>query len=710
MSIMKLSACGFFYYPDFKKDYYYDLLPRTSVELKEDNPLYNLSNASAYSYEARKKFYANKSKVLNIAEWQSYFANKVTKKEIEFLFYSDKETLLKRFKKSKLKNNSAFKRYVSFLSKQEESVSLYPDEVNSNKVILAKEAESLCFKEEDAFFKLRYLFLAMRLNHYSEKYQETIKLYDKYASSLKLNSIVVEWIDALRAGALQHLGKDVESNLLYANILKNNKTNAYLGYYDFKIKNDKEWNALLSEAKDDTQRAEFYFLRALRWGGAELKEHREMASFAPYSVWFERLSYMIMQDLQKNLYDYELSKNKKDEYVQADYKNYLEKKKYFIETLSTVKEPSFFALYAELYLELIEDKTLDSSKVAKLKKLASKKEQVFADILLYLAELNKLTSVDKKKQDKIFVALQNILNKLSSSQRDSLLGYTAFSMTKLYPKASTDKLFSNLYATDVYGDLDILGNIDAIQAKNFEDYVEKKNRSFYEKEIFKTAMKSLHKGDIAKILAILNSKNGNFKEAQKYLNQVPNLNRTAPYNPFNVSLAGNNRIAKRNKRYSQRDFVKTMLKIEEALKKNPKSSMDHFLYATGLYNSTWFGNFPMSSYIYRNTTDIPTEQYADLLEKLQEIESEYTLALKYATKKEFKAKIAYQLLKVKSNQTLLNTLMKNNKMSFYEYHDENKLLKTESFKEAVGNYKINYSNTKYGKEIIKKCVTFSSFR
>ena len=704
-SLIKLSACAGSFYSTFLKDYHYDFLPPSI----EKNPLYDLST-TVQSYEERKQFFRKKSRELNINEWKLYFKSSLTTDEVDFLFYDSEKTLSKRYKKFSQKiNNSSFEKYIKYIEKQQRNVASYRDESRVKDNVLIKEGLKALKEESDSFLKLRYLFLTMRLNHYSGKYREALDLYNRHYASLRnVNSIVVEWIDALRAGALQHLGEDVASNLLYAKILQNNKTNAYLGYYDFKVTTDAQWENLMAKVKTAEEKALFHFLRALKWDGSELKEHKSMAEIAPKSIWFKRLSYMIMQGLQKQLYEYELSS--KDKYAKNDYKGYLEKKKYFFNTLSSLKHQSFFMRYSKLYLKVLEHQKLQKSDLVALKKVANSKEKVFVETLEYLNLITHLKDVDTKSQKKVFMYFERTLKKLPTNQAYSLFAYTAHYMEKLYPRGSTEKILSGLYSVTPSSYVDsITRNIDSLKAKTFEAYIENGHRSTYEANLFKRAMKSLAKDDVAKILAILNIKDGNFKSADKYLKQVPTLNRVTRYNPFNVSLSGNNRKVKGEKKYTQKQFVKTMLKIGVNIELNPTSAMDHFLYANGLYNSSWFGNFPMSGSLYRNTTYINPDEAKRVEENFKKVFDEYNLALKYAKKKNFKAKIAYQLLKVESNILILQKIQKNNYFDFSEYSVKQRFL-SEEFSHNLASYIKDYGQTKYGRHIIKRCATFKNFK
>jgi hypothetical protein len=686
-----LTACGpggFFSY--YAKDNYYNFLDASLVGLEEENPLYALtSSGRVRTYEDRKAYFHERNKAFNIEEWHHYLEKKLSQKELEELLYGGNSTLMERYKKVDTKlNNRTFKAYLASIG-------------NVN--------EKLIDKEQDAFLKLRYLFLNMRKAHYSGNYLKTLALYENHYGSLKeVSSIVHEWIDALRAGAMQHLGQMSESNLLYAKVLEN-KTNAYLGYYDFKINNDKEWEALLTKASDNEEKAKLYFLRALKWEGSPLHEHAAIAKIAPNSKWFERLTYMLMQDFQETAYQYERAENKEDKYVKEERKIYLLKEQRFLKTLNALEKPSFFSLYSTVYLNFLREKKLDEKELVPLQQLANNDEKSFVKILRYL---NKATHVTEAKKETLFESLEQLSKELSPELTDSLFSYTALKVAPLYEDMSAKRIYAKIFADTSYFSQYHISR-DAITADDFEAYVEEKNRNYFEEKLFRKSMKALPKNGVAETLAILSIKDGDFQKAQKYFNQVPHLNRSTKFNPFNVSLSGNNRKVK-GKGYDQRKLVKTMLSIEESLKKNPNSAMDYFLLATGRYNTSWYGNFAYGGSIWHSTAGYEKEEAKHILKNAKEIEKLYEKALKYAQKDEFKAKIAYQLLKVKLNQEVLIPNLGSPWIAFGDEGWDGKSLKKEVsnsqvLKEAYSEYKKAYQNTKYGEEVIRSCVTFSYF-
>jgi len=710
LTIVKLSACGDIGWESyFIKEADYDFLDPVLIEQQEENPLYNLATISTYAYKNRVQYFKKIEHKLNVQEWKKYFNNRVSTKELERLFYDEENSPMSIYPSlaSKL-NNPNFKRYLEFVEEQS-TIAQSIEEVDRDPLNVSDKGEKLLRVEKDKFLKLRYLFLTMRIYHYAGEYKATLHIYNEFYPQLKeIDSIVFEWIDALRAGALQHLGKDVESNLLYGEILKNNKTNAYLGYYDFKIKNDEQWNNLLAKAKTADDKALFYFLRALKWEGVPLIEHRQIAKIAPHSIWFERLSYLIMQEFQSA----NLESKESNKYSKANTQNYLEKKNYFLKTLSTLKKPSFFSLYSKAYLEIRHQEHLTTlnQELKHLKKIANPKQKTFVEMLSYINSIRAIRVTHKGANEALFKEMINLLKKAPASKRKIIFAYTAHYMEKLYPKNSPEALFSHLNSLiqNGYGWWGVEDVIDIVTAKEFEAYIEKKNRSIYEQKLFKNIMHTLHRNDIAKFLAILYTKDGEIEKANHYLEQIPKLNRETKFNPFNVSLSGNNRKVKSKKGYTQRKFVKTMLKIRHSLDKNSSSAMDHFLFATGLYNSSWFGNFPMAGSVSRSVTSFSEAEAEHILKNLDLIEKEYKLALKYAKKKEFKAKIAYQLLKVAYNRVVIS---QREYGSVYVGFFQDKTLKdSPTFTKAIKSYKEEYASTKFGRNIIRQCASFRYFR
>ena len=712
----KLFSCTAEFKETYIKDEHYNFLNASMVGLNEKNPLYKLSNTYA-SHQERVEYFNQIKKNKNIEAWKGYFHNRFSKKEINLIFYAPNSIAesYERFKEKK--EYFSFAQYLSFLNKQnayaqnkKKNIKYEYSQIVIHGLVLLKE-------ENDSFLKERYLYLIMRLYHHQRNYKRTLNLYKKYKSFITPSSIVSEWIDALRAGAYQHLQQHTKANQLYAKIFKEHKTNAYLGYYDFKVHSDQEWYQLMQKTNNKDTKALYHFLRAMNWKNEPLFEFASIASLAPKSLWFKRLNYMLMQEFQQQHYEIMVHKGKKDKSFKQKITIYNLQKKRFLHILNKIKNPSFFTLYAKLYLTIINNQSPSRKELHLLKKLANEKEKPYVALLNYLHALHQLSSISIQDQTHLYAQLEPLLKTFPPKEQQAILRYTALQHSTLYLKESIETDFSNYFS--MHKEIQrnaVLKLINFKTAYKFQNYIEKKKRSFLDEVIYNTYMKKLYKHDIAKILSILYMQDNEFKKAQFYTRQVPRENIYSPYNPFNATFSGNNRtISKEN--YSQRKFAETMLRIEESLKQNPKSANDYFLYANGLYNKSWFGNFPMSSVFYRNTSIQRNKEIPETT-NLKQAEKNYLLAFHYTKDHNFRAKITYQLLKIKFNNILLKKYQTHTELwkvpSFGEKNNGTKnliklLKESEDFTEAMKDFKADYAKTPYGQEVIKNCITFQYF-
>jgi len=709
----KLIACAGTWHELYLKDEHYNFLDPIMIDLDKSNPLYNLSGSYA-AHDARFEYFKEAKKKSNIEAWKKYFKNSLSYEEVENLFYKPNaiEYTAQEYKSGT--NNPNFSQYIQFLHLQNKLAQNTKESKNYNEVVA--KGLKLLQEEQDPFLTERYLYLLMRLYHHHAEYNIMLDIYANYSHIINPSSPVSEWIDALRAGAYQNLKNNFKANQLYAQIFKNNKTNAHYGFYDFKVSNNEEWEKLLKSSKDNNEKALYHFLRAMQWRNEPMYELQAIAEIAPKSIWFERLSYMIMQDLQNQRYNIMVHSGKKNDYFKARVKTYKLQKNHFLSVLKELKEQSFFTLYSKLYLNLLEYNSIQRKDLIELRSLANLKQKPYAKLLSYMYGVHQLSSNSLEEQHNLYIQLQPLLSKLSKKQQISILRYTALQISTLEEENTIEQKMNKLFAENANSRLAILQAINFDDAQKYEYYIEKEKRSFFEAEVFKATMRSLKRGDIAKTLATLYLQDNNFNKAKFYLRQTPEHNVFTPYNPFNVSINGSNRT-KSKKTYTQRKFIETMLRLQSVLRKNPKSARDHFLYANGLYNKSWFGNFPMSSVLHRSISLYKGEPLPETT-NLTEAETEYLLALKYAKTEEFKAKISYQLLKIEFNRAISNTYSYDNEMWDMPYfgswiNGTDKVIKildaSKDFTEAIKDFRAEYGKTTYGEEVIKNCITFQYF-
>lgn len=100
---------------------------------------------------------------------------------------------------------------------------------NAGKAYLLKGAN----EKQDKFLKLRYLYQAQRLLHYAGRYKEAAGVYNDHIAGIKTSSHVAGWSLALKAGELCRLGDTVQSAYLFSKVFSNypeRRVQAYRNY------------------------------------------------------------------------------------------------------------------------------------------------------------------------------------------------------------------------------------------------------------------------------------------------------------------------------------------------------------------------------------------------------------------------------------------------------------------------------------------------
>lgn len=704
---------------NYVKDESYDFFDASLVGLEKDSPLYYLSTDffQSTSYNDRSAYYEEQKKKINIAEWYGYCNHALTQKELEKLFYTSYSyeadlsamtpiVIYRQSFKSRLKNG-AFEGYLNYLSDQMRYTYThgYAKTTEGAKEFnrILTEGKRLMEQTSDPMLKLRYLYLVVRFDYYGGNYAKVVEYCTQYKNLIHSPhpSVAHEWIDAFHAGALNHLGKGVQGNAMAATLL-DNQTNPYLGIYDFRIKNDAQWQGLLKSAKTNEDKARYFFLRAQQWKNSPLHEHREMATFGSHSIWFERLTYMVLQDLHASYY--------RGKHSPKALKSYQLKRDYFVQTLKSLPNPPFVEQYALLYLDLLEQKPLNAEAFERLKhQKATQAQQKFIPFLTYLNRVNGLKN--QEELPNLYHTLFTLTPQFSPTMKDALIHYTGVKAGTLYPPKSIQRtIFATLtpqYDVDRWVSVDY----DGMDPLALENYWVKTPLSPLEKHIFDRYL-DLNSSARTQILGTLFIKHHNYPKAIEYLQKTSkDLLTVSDYNPFNATFGGYNRNGK-TVRMTQLSYAKKMQILYGMIAKDPHNPHHHFLLATALYNQSYFGNFSQSSYLYRPRSN-PSLSDMDTTG----IQKEYALASHYTQDPELKAKIAYGELKLAYHKTLYpNEVITKLNSTTLSWEASEKLLSTDrvkrskSFAQHVRSYKATYQGTQYGQQAIKACATFKAFR
>ncbi len=442
-----------------------------------------------------------------------------------------------------------------------------------------------------------------------------------------------------------------------------------------------------------------------------LLEFHSLAKTAPKSKEFHYLNYKLMQKFQHQQFNISIKEKNNSEDINKKQKLFNLEKSYFIRILKSIKEPSFYTLYSKLYIETLDMKRLEHQSLKKLYDLGNITQRPYIQLLSYIDSLNQLNSISLIDQETLHKKLTLLLIGLPKKQKEYILRLTALQLSPFYDKERIEFDFNRLFAKkSSITRKEILQTLNFKDAKTFHQYIMKKKRSFFEERVFRTTMKALKRNDVAKILTTLYMQGNNFSEARSYIRQAPRNNLYNKFNPFSSSIELDN---KRKYNYSSnlRKFAETMSRLEKRLKEEKTATArNYYLYGNGLYNKSWFGNFPLSAVFFHNK-DI----YKDAIPPTADLTkafSSYASALELSKKDEFKAEIAYQLLKIKFNMARIDKNSYTKDMKKVPKLDERKkithLLKaSRSFIEAIKDYKSDYAHTQYGQRVIQESILFT---
>jgi len=113
------------------------------------------------------------------------------------------------------------------------------------------------------YIRLRYVYQIVRLAHYSQQHERVLQLCKTLLRKTDNDpSIIEDWIEGHRAGALMALGQRVEASYIFSRLFDRcpSKQTAY--YHSFDIRTDAEWQDCLTFCKTPEEKATLYVIRA----------------------------------------------------------------------------------------------------------------------------------------------------------------------------------------------------------------------------------------------------------------------------------------------------------------------------------------------------------------------------------------------------------------------------------------------------------------
>ncbi|MFT5745672.1 MAG: hypothetical protein ACI9XO_003510 [Paraglaciecola sp.] len=332
----------------------------------------------------------------NIEEWKEYFDGKPSEKDIRQLIYQatigDLELLQKRKTNQRISIPLRYKlntlitylekgRHPDFLpylmyAKQCEPAVSNPHtynweteekestEAGKKKPELIRTGKENYAKAKDRFIKLRYAFQLVRLAHYFDG--SAVDAYEKYVKPLKsVPSIMQYWAMAHKAGELvtsKEISKKAEGNYLFSKVLASNNFSNGNQYRSMNIDSEEMWQAVLKRCKNNKERANLYYIRALDKYSKALEEMEAIYQFHPKSPFLEVLLVRELQKLETSILEDKFEGFEKLEegfktIPKAEAKAYLQQIKPFVKKVVVEQKVVRLPLWeaADGYLEFLDD-------------------------------------------------------------------------------------------------------------------------------------------------------------------------------------------------------------------------------------------------------------------------------------------------------------------------------------------------------------------
>jgi len=159
------------------------------------------------------------------------------------------------------------------------------------------------FKSTDSHYvRLRYAYQLLRLAHYLKEYAYVLELYDYLMPKIEANpSILYDWVEGHRAGALQAGGDYPTSAYLYSRIFERCASKRRSAYTSFRIRTDAEWQAASNLCANDHERAMLHVMRAQNHRAVVLEEMEKIYALEPINTALEPLLMRELLELERDL-------------------------------------------------------------------------------------------------------------------------------------------------------------------------------------------------------------------------------------------------------------------------------------------------------------------------------------------------------------------------------------------------------------------------
>lgn len=177
---------------------------------------------------------------------------------------------------------------------------------------LVKNALQLHAAAKQDFYKLRYAFQAIRLSHYSGRYNDVVSYYDKFIESNKESGLIKQLSLSLKAGALFNLKRRKEAAYLFSKAFAMSpvkRVSNYLGF-TWSVSHSENRDTYLSLCKNNEERAWMLGMFALENPNNELASLEKIYGLSLANPVLELLAIREINKIEDDYFTASLDKEK----------------------------------------------------------------------------------------------------------------------------------------------------------------------------------------------------------------------------------------------------------------------------------------------------------------------------------------------------------------------------------------------------------------
>lgn len=587
--------------------------------------------------------------------------------------------------------------------------------------------------EKDKFIQLRYYYQAQRLLHYGRAYRDALKIYNRYLALTSSKSHIKGWAMALKAGELRHLKDSIQSAYLFSKIFAQYPERRIQAYINYKYLSGNS-NAVIAMAANNNEKAVIYALNGFGNTELDMAPLEKVYDTEPTSpmvglLLTREINKLEEQFLTPNLYNNNRRINA-DRYPgtepnkQVAMRNYMSRLSSFCNLL--VKEHKYpdynMGTLAGAYIAWMQGD--NSGGMDKLRDLNNEKlppamndQKQIIQLLLLTQSIQKLNDVNEAQ---LLPALQWLDTKVKAEVKKPIPENYTYRDDHKFTNTARD-LYQQILAPAYFRQGDstkaALALLKSDSSYPMVDFWQTGLHSVQVARIIRwkkvpptvpylkfltDKLADLQYNYLYELLGTTYLREHQYTKAIAALKQVnqAELNKTPEDyykgDPFIDRINDYPKVMRygKTKGYNKLQFAEAMNDLEQKIKTDaPNAASYYYRYATGLYNTSHYGNaWYLISYDWSSTDFGRENRYSYDVDyiRAKNAEKYYLLARSLSANEEFKAKCTFMAAKCEQKQFIskgygfndlyLHQIRSNN--YFTELQDKYK--KTAIFKKAVG--------------------------